>query len=257
MKILGFLCLVTIAGCTSLPAHVFSELHSPAELKAYNNFWIVNGENASIADFPWQASLQSADSHNCGAVVISARKAVTAGHCISPGLKIRVGSDNHFEGGKVFDVSKSTVHPDYGTGAGTFPNDIAVLDFDEDITGDGVKAVEMPTSSSGDFAGQECTITGWGRTSGGAPLPDVLQKAKTTVLSEADCEAEWGADSINAGHVCVFNKETGSCNGDSGGPLTCNGVLVGVTSWGAVGCPVSSPSVYTRITHFLQFIADS
>ncbi|XP_069140846.1 fibrinolytic enzyme, isozyme C-like [Argopecten irradians] len=114
----------------------------------------------------------------------------------------------------------------------------------------------MPTG--GDFAGQSCTITGWGRTSGGAPLPDILQKATTTVLSNADCAEIWGADSINDGHVCVYTNGTnGACNGDSGGPLTCDGVLVGVTSWGAVGCDTSLPSVYTRITHFLDFINES
>ncbi|XP_060074276.1 fibrinolytic enzyme, isozyme C-like [Ylistrum balloti] len=258
MNILGVLCLVTIAGSTRLPARVFASLQSQAQIQAYNRFWIVNGKNASIADYPWQASLQDSGSHNCGAVVIGDRKAVTAGHCVSGGtLVIRVGSDEHLTGGKTFTVSKATVHPDYGSGAGTFPNDIAVLEFDEDITvDDGAKAVEMPTESSGDFAGDECTITGWGRTSGGAPLPDVLQEATTTVLSNTECGNEWGPSSINEGHVCVFNQETGSCNGDSGGPLTCKGVLVGVTSWGAVGCPVSSPSVYTRISHFLDFIAN-
>ncbi|XP_033757357.1 fibrinolytic enzyme, isozyme C-like [Pecten maximus] len=254
MKILGVLCLVTIAGCSSLHG-----VHRQPLLKKLNTLWIVNGQNASIQNYPWQASLQDTGSHNCGAVVISARKAVTAGHCIGGGaLEIRVGSDQHLEGGKLFKVSKATVHPDYGSGEGTFPNDIAVLDFDEDITGDsGATAVKMPDASSGDFAGQTCTITGWGRTSGGAPLPDVLQEAKTTVLSNSDCGDIWGASSINDGHVCVFNNDTGACNGDSGGPLTCDGVLVGVTSWGAVGCPISSPSVYTRITHFLNFINDS
>ena len=45
--------------------------------------------------------------------------------------------------------------------------------------------------------------------------------------------------------------------GDSGGPLVCRVdgeyVLAGVTSWGVTTCE-GFPSVYVRVTHFLEWI---
>lgn len=50
--------------------------------------------------------------------------------------------------------------------------------------------------------------------------------------------------------------KTASCffQGDSGGPLTVGGKLVGLVSW-ANGCAsVSWPTVYTRVTSYLDWI---
>nr|WP_081107541.1 trypsin-like serine protease [Vibrio alginolyticus] len=49
-------------------------------------------------------------------------------------------------------------------------------------------------------------------------------------------------------------EETGSCHGDSGGPLTVDGKLVGLVSW-AMGCALTDyPTVYTRVPKYLDWI---
>lgn len=57
--------------------------------------------------------------------------------------------------------------------------------------------------------------------------------------------------------ICAGNIELGGqnvCSGDFGGPLTINGVLIGVTSWG-FGCGRPGyPSVWTRIPYFRNWI---
>ena len=46
----------------------------------------------------------------------------------------------------------------------------------------------------------------------------------------------------------------GSCNGDEGGPLVCNGELQGITSWGD-GCAKSGyPGLYTQVCNFIDWI---
>lgn len=44
------------------------------------------------------------------------------------------------------------------------------------------------------------------------------------------------------------------CNSDSGGPLVINGVLVGVTSWGAGNCRGGVPDVFARVAHYVGWI---
>jgi secreted trypsin-like serine protease len=40
-----------------------------------------------------------------------------------------------------------------------------------------------------------------------------------------------------------------SCNGDSGGPLTYNGMQIGIVSWGSVNCGDPVPAVYVNIAN--------
>merc|ERR1712076_300059 len=68
-----------------------------------------------------------------------------------------------------------------------------------------------------DFYGSTCVISGWGRTYGGGPLPNVLQEAPIDILSQADCQYYYGSI-ITGYHVCVMDywgESRGSCNGDS------------------------------------------
>ena len=56
------------------------------------------------------------------------------------------------------------------------------------------------------------------------------------------------------GYVLQVNN---LCQRDRGGPLTCNGKLTGVVSFG-IGCAnSSSPAVYTRIQHYAEWIEEN
>ena len=101
---------------------------------------------------------------------------------------------------------------------------------------------------------------GWGKTSSTSDLAEVLQEAEVEVYTNAECKSRWGTK-IGPYHICVGRLgESGACNGDSGGPLVCNmgsnWRLAGVTSWGRPDCSVLYPSVYTRVSHFRDWIND-
>jgi len=55
--------------------------------------------------------------------------------------------------------------------------------------------------------------------------------------------------------VCAgdLKTNTGFCQGDEGGALTCDGYLHGISSWG-FGCGDNYPSVYTKVYHFKDWI---
>ncbi|KAK3106028.1 hypothetical protein FSP39_011241 [Pinctada imbricata] len=157
-----------------------------------------------------------------------------------------------------------SMHPEYNENAGGFPNDIAILQLSSAAElSEEVQSANLPSSTSTSFYnGRTCYITGWGRLSGGGSLPNILQEAKTTVVSHSNCRNMLGYTGLlylqQGPHICVHTGENGACNGDSGGPLVCdvNGKweLAGATSWGLQNCPTSSPSVYARVSNYLSWI---
>jgi len=159
--------------------------------------------------------------------------------------------------------SRITKHPGWvSDGRRGFPNDVAVvrLSMAAPIDGKTVVAGKLPTTHPKDYTKNECWISGWGRTSGGAPLPSALRHARVNVLSKTDCRNRWGS-MIQDYHICIFDlasRTRGSCNGDSGGPLNCKVAggweVAGVTSWGIRGCSTSYPSVYARLSYFKDWI---
>ncbi|XP_071114885.1 chymotrypsin-like serine proteinase [Haliotis cracherodii] len=155
-------------------------------------------------------------------------------------------------------VTSYTNHPNYNGNAAGYPNDIAVLRLTSsmDTSSSAVGTVSL-ASGSYDYAGQTCTISGWGRLSGGGSTPNNLQKVDMTVLTNNDCSSRWSGISgatINTGHICIFESGRSACSGDSGGPLVCGNTLTGITSWGISSCSGSYPSVYTRVSYFYSWV---
>jgi secreted trypsin-like serine protease len=223
---------------------------------------VVGGSNANIANYPWQISLRVSNSHSCGASLISGIKAVTAAHCGGGALNtyslLTGTTDRTVTNCGTCALRTPTSyprHPNYSNnGNQGFPNDIAVLRFANVPTNANTGYVTMAASNAGNYAGQNCIITGWGRTCGNCGLPNTLQQGTMTVLTNAACANAWSAAQINNGHICVQSGSVSACSGDSGGPLTCGNVLVGATSWGQSACSPSFPSVYSRISFFRAWI---
>src|SRR5262249_11380935 len=97
-------------------------------------------------------------------------------------------------------------------------------------------------------------IAGWGETSAGSDITNVLQWAETVVQSPAYCN-QFTATYAPGVQLCAVNypfNDTSTCNGDSGGPLLANDttgtpVEIGITSYGPVDCDTYSASYYTAV----------
>ncbi|KAF4521609.1 hypothetical protein B566_EDAN006651 [Ephemera danica] len=117
----------------------------------------------------------------------------------------------------------------------------------------------MPTrSQEGElFEGVLARVSGWGRVSDSNPdLSPELKFVDLTVVPNLDCENTYGNIIVNS-MICLSTAggTAGSCNGDSGGPLTYQGVQIGIVSFGAAaGCEAGYPLGYTRVTSFLDWL---
>ncbi|KAG7272562.1 hypothetical protein CRUP_004737 [Coryphaenoides rupestris] len=89
-------------------------------------------------------------------------------------------------------------------------------------------------------------------------------EAKVKLLSQTLCRnTSYYEDKVTDNMFCAGSPDwsTDACQGDSGGPLVCRmddrAFVYGVVSWGE-GCGLKhKPGVYTRVTNYNQWIAES
>merc|ERR1719394_907791 len=227
--------------------------------------YIVNGRDAAVGAWPWQASLQMNGAHFCGGAVISDEWILTAAHCVvlGPQGPFNVVLGLHDQQGKfgqpeVYGSAKVISHANFDL------HDIALVKLDRKINLENpfVEIIPMAEKGGPDFTGADCRLTGWGRMSGFAQgIAQTLQEVDTTGITRAQCEdlwRSWGFKITNT-HLCFYTGKGGACQGDSGGPAVCQQggrwVLAGVTSGGSPICNVRKPSIYTRVSEYRDWIS--
>ena len=212
---------------------------------------IVGGTPVPAGQQPWVAALLDANLQQvCGGSLIDPRWVVTAAHCIdSNSNSVRVGSIDRTAGGQVIAVTQRIVHPAYNPR--TSANDIALLQLDTPAVG----IAPIPVSTVTPAVGSVVRQMGWGSTvSTGNGGSQFLMQLNSDVLPLANCTLNAGA-----GNVCVRGTTTASaCWGDSGGPATFNGALIGAVS--GAGNPLGNPAscsvnvLYTNLAQYRNWI---
>ena len=173
-------------------------------------------------------------------------------------------------------ITKVITHPNFNDN--TFENDIAVIKVDGKFTCKRrvLWPACLPNKDEYSYVGWKATtVSGWGRLSEDGDPAEQLQKANIPVVNEQVCKEamkkQKDAPAVKDAMMCGGKKEGGtdSCQGDSGGPLVTtadtvgkrkrsskNGwSLVGVVSWG-LGCArPDTYGVYTKVAHYLRWIA--
>uniref|UniRef100_A0A668AL98 trypsin n=1 Tax=Myripristis murdjan TaxID=586833 RepID=A0A668AL98_9TELE len=237
---------------------------------------IYGGLKAIPGAQPWQVSLQVRPKgsnqlyrHICGGVLIKSCWVLTAGHCVEPSSNIclvlgglTLNSEEPTE--QTLQVEEAIKHEDYRETPSAVYNDIALLRLKGS---NGVCAHEtqfvktacLPDAPLND--GTECTISGWGATENSSYGSNHLLDAKVMLISQEKCsEAKIYGSVLDDTMFCAGYLQGGvdSCQGDSGGPLTCDQnsthVIYGLVSWGDQCGRKNKPGVYTRVTHFLDWI---
>jgi len=266
---------LAVIGLSQARPSTFSDGAHPSFMSG--DAYIIGGSDAAVGEFPWQLSQERLSDtvwgHSCGASLLSSQYGLSASHCVdgaAPSI-LRVIAGLHTRSNQasaqISNIASYTMHESYDNAAASYANDIAILIFETSIViGGDIQPAVLPADNSNQYVGLTCVISGWGRTSISNNLPDILQKASIPVISTAECASLMSGVSgtvVWDNHICLYDsaQSTGSCNGDSGGPLNCpDGVtrVAGVTSWGvstALGrCLQTYPSVYTRTSAYIGWI---
>lgn len=233
---------------------------------------IVGGQPADPGEYPWQA-LVLPGGFLCGGSLIHAQWVVTAAHCMydqngnlfTPGqISVRLGKYHLYTTDsteQIRSVAQVIVHPSYNPN--TNNNDIALLKLTSPAVLNSTVAIIPPaTSPLVDAlvqAGDTSTVTGWGDTTEGGSLADVLMEVTLPIVSNTSCNQAYGFITDNM--LCAGLTQGGkdSCQGDSGGPLI---VPVGDGSWLLAGIVSSGngcarpgyPGIYTRVSRYQAWI---
>lgn len=247
--------------------------------------FIAGGTESEQNKWPWMTAIfqrfntARPNKFLCGGSLISTRFILTAAHCCVSGTSsialpassflIRMGSIGLNEGDS-FSISKVTVHSNFSY-AGQF-NDIALLRLTVPLTSynDRIAPVCLPypTLQDTDLVDHKATVIGWGATTLGADPEQTLHEVEVPIVSTDDCALAYSrirsAAFLARGstHVlCAGLKEGGkdSCKSDSGGPLMIplendRWTIVGIVSFGYRCAEPGFPGVYTRVTHYLEWI---
>lgn len=136
-------------------------------------------------------------------------------------------------------------------------NDIALIVLPKSVqTNQYINLVPLPSPSNfgNTYEGKTAIVSGWGLTKSGVHiLSDELRYTQNSIISNNDCGRVYGK--IPDYQVCLSGEgHHGVCSGDSGGPLTVDGVQIGVVSYSAKDCDGGFPSGFTRTASFLDWI---
>ncbi|XP_072027028.1 neurotrypsin-like [Amphiura filiformis] len=265
----------------------WQNLNNVCGRSSFNNR-IIGGVNAPDKAWPWACYLYRRQGRRnyftCTAELLSSRWALTAAHCVSSSMSIVCGTLN-LGGSPTTLIDTYFRHPSYNSA--TLDSDLALLKLRDPLSfTDSVKPV-CPTIGMSDHEKttygivtgggstrplthpmrQPCYVIGWGQTDyPGGSIATVLQEVLSPLIMPAECGTNHGYSSsdITDNMICTSTtwsgSRTGSCFGDSGGPMMCKNPagywdLVGITSWGYGGCAHPSyPDVLTRVSPFGNWI---
>lgn len=207
-----------------------SSSHARTEEEFKYDGRIVGGFVTSIANYPYQVSLQYHNAHICGGSIVAPNIILTAAHCIeqpwdTAAFRVRAGSSTHLYGGQLVGVRHILKHEAYTSS--TLDSDVALVVLNKNlIYTRTVQPVELAAWGeqlpNDDDDNNEFFVSGWGLTSETGLVSPLLNFVAVHLINQNTCSKNYQyIATISSKMFCAGYPQGGkdSCQGDSGGPL--------------------------------------
>jgi hypothetical protein len=226
---------------------------------------VIGGQPAEPGTFPWMAyvlDVRGNEVGQCSGTVVAPNLVLTAGHCAED---VQTGVVNEASGYRVLTGNVNWAAPESEKQVSDVIRVIPCPCFDRHTTVGDVALLQLSTPTTAPavtlaatpHGGTGALLAGWGKTYSQQDIPvERLQSARTVVQRPESCKRE-ASQFSPASELCAIEepaRQTGACNGDSGGPLLVTEpsaaggmVQIGVTSHVYNECATTSPSVFTRV----------
>ncbi|XP_034479085.1 trypsin alpha [Drosophila innubila] len=233
---------------------------------------IVGGWATNITHFPHQVSLQLGTRHICGGTIIAPNVILTAAHCVvkvdePQSYSIRAGSTLWSSGGSYIRARRIIPHGQFNAPT-HMNNDIALVLLQKSLVySSAIQPISLVVSTDNVPVQAQLFVSGWGSTSVDQVVTSPRLHYTTVVqMDRLRCTQNYfGAGTVTGTMFCAGSKsglgDRDSCMGDSGGPLITKVggrfKLLGIVSWG-LGCANAQyPGVYTYVTAYGAWLAQT
>jgi len=232
---------------------------------------IVGGAVVTPGHHPYQAGLLMATRLGgtglCGGSMINARTVLTAAHCpintVSTTIHLgahELRANEAAQQRRTAQASAYRLHASYNPS--NLNNDIATIIMPTTVAQTNrIAHIALAPAGAGTFAGVTATVSGWGRISDASSATSAtLRNVQNVIITNAVCAQTYGTSVVIGSVICMSTAGgRGTCNGDSGGPLTVPSggarQQIGVVSFGAAaGCQAGMPAGFARVSSFRAWI---
>ncbi|XP_046436037.1 trypsin-1-like [Neodiprion fabricii] len=250
--------MILVLCCT----HIDVKDNNIAAIASAASSRIIGGTSIDISLVPYQVGLSVGGDFKCGGVIVSTTAVITSAQCVKgvtvSTITVRAGSSFRSTLGTVHTVSSLVIHPSFSST--TYDYDIAILRFSTAFTlGTTVGVATLPSVGETLAAGSVANVTGWGLSAvGGTSFSGNLQVTQVPIVATSVCTAALSRINTITDRMLCAGYTTGGhdvCTGDTGGPLTYGGKVVGLVSWGASCGAIGSPAVYAKISTLRAWIS--
>ncbi|XP_039179464.1 serine protease 55 [Crotalus tigris] len=221
------------------------------------------GTPASTSEtLPWQVSIRTKDKVICRGAILSSWWILSAAHCFMEDLSLDlpIMVILHGEPLEKKKLDMVIVHEDFNSTS--LRNNIALILLDSPISfSEKTTPICLPLLQDLSIW-QDCWAATWKTIMADEDekLTNMLMKVEVTLINRDICSKE--IQGLIGNVFCAVSKESveENCEVESGSPLFCDSgsnmkwFVVGIASWGGNCDPEASPTVYTAVFSYLDWI---